>query len=142
MNSNLQIAFEFKLTRKKELILAYDIFYELKKISLQLQDLMHFLYQNEANLSKADSDFLFFVSKVTKKLSFDNEFVLGINYDEDMCLFLHKVLESDIPCLYKDENGSDELDTISPLPLDITVNQSGLHLLCTPQNQEALLMEK
>ena len=86
----------------KRLLLTYEIFLNNKKISLNLTELMQFLYEKENSLTEQQSQYLYFISRITKKFSYQYHLVYGvINYD-DMLNFLLKSKKLDIPVVIND----------------------------------------
>lgn len=133
----LKVTASFVEDVQKRLLLTYEVLYKNKRLSLQLSELMQFLYANK-RLSEPSQTFLYYVSRVTKKFSYKAKLVYGIKNDDDILHFFLKVKKSNIPIVIKENNKQQKLSFNQKLPISIVVEQSGYKLICKLINKSFL----
>ncbi|RAP30271.1 hypothetical protein DID78_02720 [Candidatus Marinamargulisbacteria bacterium SCGC AG-343-D04] len=137
--SHLDVKSEFIIDSSQQLILSYSIFYNGRPLSLQLTELMQFIYNHESSLSPELSSFLYFITRSTKKFTLNNQLIYGIKNDSDILDFLLLSRQKNISLIMKHEGTERPLQSTGPLPINIQINKTGYSLSCQLTNKDYLL---
>lgn len=132
---NLNVKVRFIKDAQKRLLLTYEITVQGKKVSLQLTELMQFLYNNEQSLSEKHAKFLYVVSRVTKKFSFQAKLYYGIKNEKDMLHFLLLAHKHLVPVEILENGKKHRLSLSEELPISIVVETIGYKVICKLLNK-------
>ena len=133
---NLKAHVRFVHDSQKRLILTYEIFFNKKKVSLNLTELMQFLYEKEESLTEDESKFLFFISRVTKKFSYQARLIYGIvNHDDILNFFLNGKKHQVIINVFENKQQY-PFTTDEELPISIIIEQVGYKLVTKILNKK------
>ena len=134
----INIQFSFFIDPQKNCILHYIVTYKNTPIPLSLAELMQYIYAHEDELNDTEKNICFFLAKVTKKFTVNDQLLYGIKHDNDMGRFFHHVLSLNIPCQWKYQDQTTPLNTTSTLPISLLIEQKGQGLKCSIQNKSEL----
>ena len=136
--TQLKIQARFVKDAQKRLILTYDLFLNQKKLSLNLSEMMQFMYAQEATLPENISSFLYFVSKVTKKFSFQHSLIYGIKNDEEILQFFKRSSKEKLNLIITENKKQYPLSMKDELPISVILEQSGYKLHAKIMNKPYL----
>ncbi|RAP26181.1 hypothetical protein DID74_02380 [Candidatus Marinamargulisbacteria bacterium SCGC AG-333-B06] len=121
---------------QKRLILTYEVFYKKKKVSLNLTELMQFLYEKEQSLKENESTFLYFISRVTKKFSYQSRLIYGIVYNEEILNFFLKSKKYNVLLNIFENKQQYKFSMKEALPISLIVEQVGYKLVAKLLNKK------
>ena len=137
----IQLTCTFVSDASSQLILQYSARYNQTEVPLQLTGLMQFIYEYEDALTKDEESFLYFLTRATKKFTFQDRFIYGIKNDSDILDCFLYCKQYRFPCHIQQATSTKLLDTHSALPITIQVKKSGFALQCQLMNASFLLAD-
>tara|TARA_Y100001970_G_scaffold64530_1_gene82594 strand:- start:6827 stop:9529 length:2703 start_codon:yes stop_codon:yes gene_type:complete len=121
---------------QKRLILTYEVFFKKKKVSLNLTELMQFLYEKEQSLKEQESTFLYFISRVTKKFSYQSRLVYGIMNNEEILNFFLNTKKYKVHVNIFENKQQYTFSTKDVLPVSLILEQVGYKLVAKMLNKK------
>ena len=130
----LRITFHFDVHQK--LFLVLNLRWKDEEVPLSLGTFIHFVYRYEKEMSKDDSEFCYFLSKVVKKVNLKGQFYFAVPNDDDMAALLDQTFKRKIPLFWDQNNTIRMVEKIGPIPMTVTVTQKGNTLCCQLKNRK------
>ncbi|MBI59923.1 hypothetical protein CL657_01740 [bacterium] len=121
---------------QKRLILTYEVFFKNKKISLNLTELMQFLYEKDQSLTENESTFLYFISRATKKFSYQSRLIYGIVNQEEILNFFLTGTKCKIELVVFENKQQFSFSTKEALPISLIIEQVGYKLVAKLLNKK------
>jgi len=137
--NRIQVIYEPIYSSSDNLYLAIELLIGGVSQSLSLATFMQYLYANEDNIHKDDSEFCFVLMKLIKKVDISGTFYFAIPTDDDQALFFKKVIEHSITLSIKTKDTITPIQQSTTLPLTITVSQKGAGIQCTLKERSSWL---
>jgi len=112
-------------------MLAVDAHFNQNPLSLGLSTLMQFLFEEEEQLSKAESDLLYLLAKLIKKSQVGNDLLYVLSSDSDIATYLLALADSGANTMWVGQDTASRMVTIQgTMPITITVEEKKGRLCC------------
>ena len=133
VTTSTRLSFSIRfITVRRQLMLAVDAQFNQNPLSLGLSTLMQFLFEEEEQLSKAESDLLYLLAKLIKKSQVGNDLLYVLSSDSDIATYLLALADSGANTMWVGLDGASRVVTIQgTMPITIMVEEKKGRLCCS-----------
>lgn len=130
---------DFVFDDTQKLLMKVFATWQGKPVALNLSGFLTFLYQNEAELDRKDTDFSYSLAKWLKKITVGFDTIEAICDDWDMAFFFKKAIDQDLLLFWNNGTTFEPIQKNTTLPITVCIKQVKSKLVCTMDQREEWL---